>query len=125
VKTLAIGLNLIIFLCLVCTCGPTARENAIKGALITVNTARDELLIFDGPHQSDLVNNATSLEDGQNKLDTYRKKREHVRALLAEAYRAIAIAVVVNSDQDAVAKILTTVKIAIDAVHELKGASSP
>ena len=76
----------------VAACGPNAKQKALKTTLISVNTARDGFVAWDDKHQQNIVKNATSLEDGQSKLKTYRDKRAKLEVAFAIAYKAVATA---------------------------------
>jgi hypothetical protein len=86
-------------LCLVLVaCGASARQTTITHTVQVLDVAETAFLEFDGRHQLDLVNAATSLADGQAKLTSYRKDRDEVAKALIAAYRLAAVAATVDND---------------------------
>lgn len=57
-------------------CGANARQTTIRASLGTLQTARTAFEIWDDRHQQEIVDQATSLEDGKQKLEAYRAKRQ-------------------------------------------------
>ncbi|UCC72057.1 MAG: hypothetical protein JSV86_17065 [Gemmatimonadota bacterium] len=86
-------LALVIFVALAATsCGPTAKEKALKYSLTGLNAARDGFVVWDEAHQKKIVEDATSLEEGKAALAAYRFKRERVLQSFTVAYSALAVA---------------------------------
>lgn len=73
-------------------CGASARQQTIAAALTATNASRAVFVAWDASHQTELVSTATSLEDGRQRLDAYRKQREPVVQGFAGVYRLIAAA---------------------------------
>lgn len=87
----------------------SAREKALSSSLAGVNVARDTFVVFDREHQATIVDQAPSIEEGQDALKAYRERRQVVMHAFAMAYAAIAAAAVdVNADS------------LVDAVRALK-----
>lgn len=76
-------------------CGASQRETTLKAALVTLDTARDATLAYDGPHELTLVATGTPIE-AKAALAAYRLKRARVELAMTLAYRALAIAVAAN-----------------------------
>jgi hypothetical protein len=81
---------------LVVGCGASQREATLRTSFVTVNAAKDGFAAWDQAHQAALVDEATSLSDGQAKLAAYRASRERVDAAFEVAYRAVAFAAVTD-----------------------------
>ena len=76
-------------------CGGSARSRAnetLHTALGATNAARDLFVQWDRQHQLDLVERASSREEGEAQLASYRKDRQAVVSNFAVAYSAIAAA---------------------------------
>lgn len=61
-------------------------------ALAAVNAARDNFLEWNSAHELDIVDHATSMEEGTRNLAEYRERRQVVTAAFQAAYGAIAAA---------------------------------
>lgn len=112
-----------VFLCLLvvnAACSGSQRTKALRTTVIALNTARDGMLAFDQQHQLDLVNGATSREDGEAKLAAYRTKRIVVVNAFEVAYRAVAVAATA-SDNPSYETALQVAQVAIQAYHDLTG----
>lgn len=90
-KRIPLWISLIV-VCAMSTGCPNARQKALSVGLTSLNAARDGFIVYDEQHQDQLVKDATSLEDGQAKLDAYRKLREPVTQAFIVAYSALAVA---------------------------------
>jgi hypothetical protein len=116
---------LAIFSLLVLTGCPDAHQKVLRGTLSGLNTARDGFVTWDMSHQSDLVEKAVTLEDGQNKLREYRQSREKVVYAFEVAYKALAIAAL-DPSTVTVATVITAAKDVYDLIVLLKnGAPKP
>src|SRR3990167_6811193 len=73
-------------------CGASARQTALKGAYTTVAAAQAGFVAWDDLHQQGIVESATSLEDGTEKLKRYRASREPVLHALIAAYALLGAA---------------------------------
>lgn len=96
---------------LVVGCGASQREATLRTSFVTVNAAKDGFAAWDQAHQAALVDEATSLSDGQAKLAAYRASRERVDAAFEVAYRAVAFAAVTDGAP------LSQVIAAVEALH--------
>jgi len=85
-------LTFVICLVLAASCGPSAKQKALKYSLTGLNAARDGFVVWDAAHQQKIVDDATSLEGGQTALAAYRTRREHVLQSFIVAYSALAVA---------------------------------
>ncbi len=80
-------------------CAGSQREDTIRAALISVDSARDGFLAYDRAHEQQLVAEAVSADDAQAKLKAYQAKRAKVDPLFTGAYHGIAAAELLNTDQ--------------------------
>jgi hypothetical protein len=117
--------NLVLLICLILSaCVSSQREKTIKTTLISVNALRDGFIKYDGEHQAEIVEKATSLEAGTAALATYRAQREDVLKAFVLVYHAISAAVVLNDDDKSLAEVLDKAKLlkqVIDAITKPKG----
>jgi hypothetical protein len=79
-------------------CGASARQKTITTTVQALDVAEVAFLHFDGQHQLDLVNAATTQADATAKLASYRKDRDEVAKALIAAYRLAAVAATVDND---------------------------
>lgn len=91
-KVVAVAAFLVILTLAAMSCGPSARQRAVRGTLTAVNTARDAFTAWDAKAQHDIVEQSTSLEEGQAKLAVHRAARDRLVAAFEAAYRSLAIA---------------------------------
>lgn len=96
--TLAIMLGLVAMTWAWAGCGASARERTLNATLVTVNAARDGFIEHDRVTQLALVDAAPTREAAVAELAAYRKKREPVVEAFTAAYRALAIAAVLEDD---------------------------
>jgi hypothetical protein len=106
-------------------CGASARERAISTALVATNATRDGFIAFDARHQQQLVDSATSLEEGRARIDAYRRQREPIVQGFATVYRAIAMAAVLTDDPTAIPNLLRAADLLRTAIHDLTGGKLP
>lgn len=92
-------------------CGASQRESTLRTSFVSINAVRDGFVSWDQAHQARLVQDATSLADGQAKLAAYRAARERVDAAFQIAYRAVAFAAVTEDAP------LSQVLMALDALQ--------
>lgn len=78
-------------------CGAGARNTAIKAALTSTDVARDGFIAYDGKHQTDIVNNAKTLDEGKRDLEAYRARRAKIVDGFTLVYHAIASAAAVDN----------------------------
>lgn len=113
---------LVIVLLLIGACSHVSREDTIKTALIATNAARDAYVQHDATAQAQIVESATSLEDGKAKLAEYRAKRDKVMLLFPVVYYTIVAATQANDDAS-LNKMKTALKAMLDVVMPLLGGS--
>jgi hypothetical protein len=75
-------------------CGPSTQTRAVRAAFVAADVTRAAFVAHDAPAQQRLIDAATSLADGQQKLATYRAARERMLGLFVAAYRALASAAI-------------------------------
>ncbi len=80
------------------SCSKATREKALDDTFTALNASRDAFLAWDRDHQDAIIQQATTLEDGQKKLAAYRKARDTVLAAGAVAYAALGLAQAGNDD---------------------------
>lgn len=85
-------LPVVICLLFAAACGPNAKQKALSYTVTGLNAARDGFVIWDANHQQKIVDDATSLGEGQAALTAYRAKREAVLQAFTVAYSALAVA---------------------------------
>lgn len=104
---------------LVCACGPGAKEKAVRTTLVSVNAAREAMLVWDDRTQDAIIEHATDEVTGQAELEKHRDKRDELVALFEASYYAIAIAATDTSDLHvadmftAVAKLYSAYKVVV------------
>jgi hypothetical protein len=82
-----------IFLALACACGGsiTGRtEKSLRASLDAISAARDSFTTWDAQHQKALVANASSREEAEAALASYRTQRQKLIAAFTGAYSALA-----------------------------------
>ena len=83
----------LLLLFLVAACGASVRERTIKGAILTVDTARIALEAWDGPHQAQIAREVKARggtrADAEAAVAAHQLKVAPVYQLLAAAYAAI------------------------------------
>jgi hypothetical protein len=82
-------------------CGASSRTKALRVGLVSVNTARDSTVQFSKARESQIVDAATSKEDGQAKLAAWRASVDAVMAALDVAQKAIYDAAILNDAKSA------------------------
>jgi hypothetical protein len=95
-------------------CG-TARTKALSTSLSALDVAADVVVEVSNKRQEQIVDQATSAEDGRAKLDAFRAARAPVIDVIARAYKAIAAAALGNGELTAVT---STVHDAIERAKE-------
>lgn len=80
-------------------CGASAREKTLKTTFDAVTVAEKGFVAWDAERQDEIVEHATSLDDGQAKLAAYRKNREPLAGAFITAYRSIATAMYFNNEE--------------------------
>lgn len=92
---------LVLLLTLV-ACTARQRRASLRVTLGAVDSARAGLIVWDAQAQGQIVKNATSLDDGLQRFEIHRSKRDKVVRAFELVYRAIAIAASVPSDPNMV-----------------------
>jgi hypothetical protein len=98
-------------------CGPSAHTRAVRAALIATDVRRATFVAQDLTAQQRLVDAATSLADGQQKLAAYRAQREQVLTLFVAVYQALAVAA--DPDVTELATVVATSTRLAEALHTL------
>lgn len=113
-----------------CGGGPQAAERAGRfttTAHSALNAVRDSFVAWDAQHQLDLVEEATSLEDGQAALASYRHDRAAVYAAFQASYGALAtlatLVPLVEVDKASHAELLVALAEAADAIAKVREAT--
>lgn len=101
-------------------CGASARQRTISATLLGVDTAKSAFVAFDGAHQLQLVEAATSKEVGAAKLASYRDRRVKLVVAFEGAYRSLAIAAILNDDPSSLANLVAAAKVALDEWRSLQ-----
>lgn len=104
-------------LLVVAACGASSSA-IISRTAAGLDAGRAALLDGDAHRQADIVAHATSHEEGQRELATYRGRRDKVAAAFVAAYSALAIAAVEASDASLL-ELATTATSAVRALREL------
>lgn len=104
---------LLVVLALV-ACGASARQRTISATLLGVDAAKAAFVAADATHQLQLVAGATSHDDGAAKLASYRDRRVKLVIAFEAAYRALAIAAILNDDPKSLANLVAAAKVALD-----------
>lgn len=116
---------LLLLVVLLAGCGASARERTLQATLLTVNASRDGFITWDRAAQDAIVADAPDLDTGRAELVAYRDKRAKVVTLFESAYRAIAIAAVLNDDPRSLVNLTTAAGILMTALGELTGGKLP
>ena len=98
---------------------PDAHQKTLRATLIGLNAARDGFVTWDMAHQTDIVEAATTFEDGQNQLREYRQAREKVVLGFEVAYKLLAAAALDPSSAN-MSTMLAAAKDVYDVVIALK-----
>lgn len=73
-------------------CGPSARVKALKTTLASVDAARAAFVAWDDKTQTQIVDEASSLDEGRARLNAHRAKRDKLTGYFELAYRTLAAA---------------------------------
>jgi hypothetical protein len=84
--------SLLLVLVLLAACGATARQKAITVGYDALKVSQTAFVEWDKYHQTQIVNDAKTLEDGKKALIDYRAKREKVVLSFSVAWSALAAA---------------------------------
>lgn len=79
-------------------CTASTRAKTMTVALATADGAQAAFVAYDALKQDSIVSDATSFEEGERALSAWRVKQTHARTLLANVYRAIAVAKILDDD---------------------------
>lgn len=99
----------------VASCGASSRTKALSTALTAVDVAADTVVEVSNKRQEQIVEQATSPEDGRARLDAFRAARAPVVDAIASAYKAIAAAALGDGELTAV---MSAARDAIDRAKE-------
>jgi len=102
------------------SCTKNRRQETLHDSIVAVNAARDGLTAWDRNHQQEIVDKATSREDGEAQLAAYRERRKTVADSFELAYRLIAVAATQNDDPSLKAALTAAAEI-VDAAKKLIG----
>jgi hypothetical protein len=91
---------LIIVTTLIASCGPGAKEKTLHSTLRSVNAARAAFDVWDDRSQDKIIAEATTLEEGEARLELHRKKQADIVAAFEATYYALVIAATNLSDQN-------------------------
>lgn len=114
--------RLVVLLCLVslvAACGANARVQALRTSLVATNVARDTLLMVSKERETQIVEKATSKEEGRTQLDAWRAKVDVVAKAIDVAYRAIHDAALLNDAKSASEAAIAAKKV-LSLLKELK-----
>lgn len=100
--------------------GCSGRQKTLRASLVAVDAARDGFVEWDKQHQLQIVEKATSKEEGRAKLDEYRTNREPIITGFEVVYRAIALAAT-REDDASLRDALDRAEKLFQAVTRLKG----
>ena len=110
-------LFVIVLLAVAAGCGPNARQKALKTSVTALNAARDGFVQWDKHKQAQIVEDATSLDEGKAALKTYRDKRGPVLEGFTVAYAALALAAL----DDNLARLTEAISAAASVYKLIKG----
>jgi len=124
VRNLAIGMNLLIVLLVLGSCGPNARDKALHSVFVSVNAARDGFLAYDLKHQQDLIDASPTPEAKEAVITAYRVTQAHIVELFDAAYRAIAAAAILK-DGHSMPEVITAAALLKQALEDLTAKPAP
>jgi hypothetical protein len=101
-------------------CGGNQRQKTLKGTLVGLNAARDGFTSWDLLHQKSIVEKATTREEAEAKLATYRADRSTLVDALEAAYRLLAAAAT-QEDDPSLKAALAAAADAVNAIKKLTG----
>lgn len=102
------------------SCTKNQRSETLRDSVVAVNAARDGFTAWDRVHQQEIVDKATSHENGESQLAAYRERRKVVADSFELAYRLLAIAATQNDDPSLKAALAASAEI-VDAAKKLIG----
>lgn len=111
----AIVIAMIAYACLP-GCGPGARTKALQASLVALNAADDTKFAVYKERAAQIIEHATSKEEGRAQLEAWRATVDEITAAIDVGYRAIYTAAIINDEAsakkaaEAVAKALALVK---------------
>jgi hypothetical protein len=92
---------ILLILVILAACGANARTTALRANLVALNAARDTLLVVSKEREAQIVEKATSKEEGRAQLDAWRVNVDKVAAAIEAGYRAIYAAAILNDVKSA------------------------
>lgn len=106
----------IVLLLALVACGASARTKALRVNLVALTAARDTVLAVSKEREAQIVEHATSKEEGRAQLDAWRARVDPVVDAIKTGFEAIYAASILNDAKSAseagaaVAKALTLAK---------------
>ena len=97
-RNLALSFNLIIAICLVGSCGPSAREKLIAGTFTSVNAIVKAEEVYSAQAQLDIVKQAPDKATAEAQIAGFQAKRAKIERVIAATYIAIATAAALQDD---------------------------
>lgn len=114
----------ILIVALLAGCGASARTKVLRTSLVALNVARDTLRTTSKEREMQIVDQASSKEEGRAKLDAWRAIIDKVDAAIDDGYDAILAASILNDAPSASAAGAAVAK-ALALVRELKDPTAP
>lgn len=100
-------------------CGASMRTKTLRVSLVSLNAARDTTLAVSKAREAQIVEQATTKEEGRAQLEAWRARADKIVAAIEIGYRAIYAAVILNDTKSAAEAGAATAK-ALTLVKELK-----
>lgn len=102
-------------------CTSSQRKDTLHASVLAVNAARDRFVDWDLTHQQALKDGATSRDDAQKKIATYRTTTQtEVLGWFTTVYQALAIAAT-QTDDPSLSAALAASSGVIDSIQKLLG----
>lgn len=108
----------LVFLALLASCA-TSKRAAIDTGFTALNSLRDGFVAWDKEHQAQIVDKATSLEDGKAKLAAYREARVKVSNAFIAAYNSFSLAAIDVDNDETYNEAKKAVRALVDAYNAL------
>lgn len=103
-----------------CACGANTRTKTLRVGLVSLNAASDTTLAVSKEREAQIVEHATTKEEGRAQLDAWRAKVDVVMTALDAAYRAVYSAAILN-DAKSASEAGAAIAKAVALAKELKG----
>jgi len=114
--------SILLIALLLVACGVNARTQALRASLVTLNVARDTLLLVSKAREAQIVASATSKEEGKALLATWRAGVDKIARAFDDAYHLIYGAALLDdakSSHDAVTAVADVLKM-VDTLKTMK-----